>query len=233
MFGHLRHSTRFMEVLAAIVLSLGLWWMGSLSPSLTAVHVVPRPIVVLDPGHGGRDPGAISRTGVMEKHINLAIAQAVARILRGSGVVVYLTRTQDQGPSSFHQSSVFNDLMARSRLARQFRATLFVTIHSNWEPSHTAHGPIVYYDAASPSSALLAAQVAKAFVPLLGYDRPTRPIRQLVLQQVTMPAINVEVGFLSHSQDSRLLVTPQYQETLASSIAKGILAYLRSRGLSY
>lgn len=231
MLDHLRRSTRFVEALAAIMLGLGLWWVHPLSPSLTAVHVVPHPIVVLDPGHGGRDPGAISGSGIMEKHINLAIAHGVAGLLRAEGVVVYLTRTEDQGPASFHQRSVLEDLIARSRLAQQFHATLFVTIHSNWEPSHTARGPIVYYDAGSPQSAQLAAQVSKALVPLLGYDRLTRPIRQLVLQQVTMPAINVEVGFLSHSRDATLLVTPQYQTALASAITHGIVSYLRSRGL--
>ncbi len=230
MVDQLRRSTRLMEVLAAIVLGLGLWWLHSLSPSLTAVPVVSHPIVVLDPGHGGRDPGALSRSGLMEKHVNLAIAHAVARFLRANGVTVYLTRMKDQGPSSFHQYSVQQDLIARSRFAEKFSATVFVTIHSNWEPSHSARGPIVYYDAGSPSSAQLAAEVAKALVPLLGYDRPTRPIRQLVLQQVTMPAINVEVGFLSHSHDAALLATSHYQINLASAITHGILSYLRSRG---
>lgn len=231
MWDSLRRSIRIMEALSAIVLGLGLWWLQSLGPSLTAVRVVPHPIVVLDPGHGGRDPGAISDSGLMEKHINLAVAEAVARLLRIQGVVVYLTRRQDQGPSSFRQSSVQEDLMARSRFATAFRATLFVTIHSNWEPSHRARGPIVYYDAGSSSSAALAREVSKALVPLLGYDRPIRPIRQLVLQQVTMPAINVEVGFLSHFLDASQLATPQYQARLASAISQGILAYLRSRGL--
>lgn len=220
-----------MEALAAMVLGLGLWWFHSLSPSLTAVRVIPHPIVVLDPGHGGRDPGAISGSGILEKHVNLAVAGAVARLLKVRGVVVYLTRFQDRGPSSFRQSSVQEDLMARSRFATTSRATLFVTIHSNWEPSHSARGPIVYYDAGSASSAALAQAVSKALIPLLGYDRPTRPIRQLVLQQVTMPAINVEVGFLSHFQDASQLATPQYQNRLAAAISQGILAYLRSRGL--
>ena len=87
-------------------------------------------------------------------------------------------------------------------------------------------GPIVYYDSDSSASLQLAVEVSQAIHSLLGYNRPPRPINQLVLEDSKVPAINIEIGFLSHPRDSALLITPSYQYTLSQAIASGLLRYL-------
>lgn len=190
------------------------------SPAIT-----PTPIVVIDPGHGGQDPGAIGAQGVYEKNINLSIGLLLSTLLRQRQIHVYMTRTSDRAPSAppFHN---VRDLRYRAYLARQWHATIFVSIHTNAEPSGIAQGPIVYYASGSVSSWELASQVSNALARVTGKVITPRPIRQLVLQEVGVPAINVEVGFLTHSLDTSRLINSQYQSQLAAAIAEGIMQYL-------
>lgn len=218
-------ATHFYEGVAAMFLVGALWWIPH-SGYVAPVHVAAAVVVIVDPGHGGQDPGAVGVNGMFEKHINLSVAHALQHALASQGIVVYLTRTADYSVNRVAPYSVRNDLLARSRLVRKYHAAIFITIHSNAEPTHTMRGPIVYYDRDSLSSARLADRVAHALNAALGYARPPRPIQQLVLEEAGVPAINVEVGFVSHRGDSAMLTSPQYQETLAKAIASGILQYL-------
>ena len=212
--------------MATLTLASAFWWTINSRLTVTSTAVAPNPIVVIDPGHGGRDPGAVGITGVWEKEVNLAVSLTLSNDLRKHGITVYLTRTTDHTVNRTGPYSVRNDLLARSAFARKHHATLFITIHSNIEPTHTMQGPIVYYDSDSSASLQLAVAVSQAIYSLLGYNRPPRPINQLVLEESKVPAVNVEIGFLSHPRDSALLITPSYQYTLSQAIASGLLRYL-------
>ncbi len=216
--------------MATLTLASAFWWTTNSRLPVTSTAVAPNPIVVIDPGHGGRDPGAVGITGVWEKKVNLAVSLALSHDLRKRGITVYLTRTTDHTVNRTEPYSVRNDLLARSAFARKHHATLFITIHSNIEPTHTMQGPIVYYDSDSSASLQLAVAVSQAIHSLLGYNRPPRPINQLVLEESKVPAVNVEIGFLSHPRDSALLITPSYQYTLSQAIASGLLRYLSQQG---
>ncbi len=216
--------------MATILLSSAFWWTINSRLNVTSTVVASNPIVVIDPGHGGRDPGAIGITGVWEKQINLAVSLALSNDLHERGVTVYLTRTTDHTVNRTGPYSVRNDLLARIDFAKQHHATLFVTIHSNIEPTRTMQGPIVYYDSESAASLHLAVIVSRAIHSLMGYNRPPRPINQLVLEGSGIPAVNIEIGFLSHPRDSALLITPSYQHTLAQAIASGLMQYLNQQG---
>ncbi len=185
----------------------------------------PIPIVVIDPGHGGQDPGAVGSNGTYEKNINLSVSLILATLLRQEQVTVYLTRSGDQFPSSppFH---TLRDLKHRVLLSRQWHATIFVSIHTNSEPTGTVHGPIVYYRAASSLSLALATEVAHSLGTLQGRITPPRPIHQLVLEEAGVPAINVEVGFLTHPLDQSRLINSTYQTRIAQAVSTGILRYL-------
>ncbi len=222
--------TILVEVMATLILASAFWWTIISRHPVTSTVVSPNSIVVIDPGHGGRDPGAIGITGVWEKQVNLAVSLALSSDLRERGVTVYLTRASDQAVNRSGPYSVKNDLLARSRFAKQHHATLFITIHSNIEPTRTMQGPIVYYDTHSAASSQLAITVSQSIHSLMGYNRPPRPINQLVLEEAEVPAVNIEIGFLSHSRDSAQLITPSYQRTLAQAIASGLIQYLHQRG---
>ncbi|MCL4494669.1 MAG: N-acetylmuramoyl-L-alanine amidase [Firmicutes bacterium] len=184
------------------------------------------PVVVIDPGHGGQDPGAVGANGVYEKNINLSVSLILATLLPQKQLTVYLTRSNDQLPSS-PPFTTLRDLQQRVLLSRRWHATIFVSIHTNSEPTGTVQGPIVYYRSGSPLSLALATNVSQALSTLNGRVIPPRPIHQLVLEQAGVPAINVEVGFLTHPLDQSRLVNSSYQTQIAQAVSLGILHYLR------
>lgn len=196
--------------------------------------------VVLDPGHGGRDPGAIAPSGAYEKHLALDIAERTADILRAEGIEVLLTRDRDK----------FLQLGFRPRIAGNRDADIFVSIHLNAAPSAQASGIETYRLTASgfpsvenagekqfdPSkyrgngyngaNTLLGFQIQKRLCAATGgVDRGLRHARYAVLKNVECPAVLVECGFLSNKREESLLNSGDYRQKLAAGIAAGIRAY--------
>jgi N-acetylmuramoyl-L-alanine amidase len=195
--------------------------------------------ICLDPGHGGKDPG--NRAGAHEeKDYTLLLAREVRAQLQGAGLRVILTRSTD----------AFVDLPARSELARERKADLFVSLHFNSteEARDEVKGVEVY--CCTPAGAtstnargegdtrrvagndrdgrnmLLAYQVQKALVnELSAEDRGVRRARFAVLREATMPAILVEGGFMSHPVEGQRIFDAAYRRRMARAIADGILAY--------
>lgn len=184
------------------------------------------PVVVVDPGHGGTDPGAVHPSGLVEKHINLAVAQDLGAYLTRHGIGVVYSRTADRPALPAERFSVVPDLRYRAALPGKFRAALLITIHTNSEPTHTVSGPIVYYDPHNPGSYPLARALAPYLWPVSHTRWSPRPVEQLVLEDAGVPAVNVEVGFLTNPIDARRLSAPWYQAQLATAMGRGILAYL-------
>ena len=106
------------------------------SPKVKVIHKKPlRPIVVvIDPGHGGKDPGAIGRSGVQEKKIVLDISKRLKKILLNRGYKVKMTREKDE----------FISLQGRTEIASKSMADLFVSVHANSSPVRSVHGLEVY-----------------------------------------------------------------------------------------
>jgi len=196
--------------------------------------------VVLDPGHGGRDPGAVSPSGLYEKDLALDISLRCARILQSKGVEVLLTREHDK----------YLQLGFRPRIASNRDADAFVSIHLNAAPSAEASGIETYRLTASgfpsvenagekqfdPSkyngngyngaNTLLGFHIQKHLCAAAGgIDRGLRHARYLVLKSVKCPAVLVECGFLSNTQEENLLNSSEHRQKLAAGIADGILAY--------
>ncbi|MDA8206468.1 MAG: N-acetylmuramoyl-L-alanine amidase [Thermaerobacter sp.] len=202
------------------VLAAG-YWLIQRSPDTVAAQGAPSPLVVIDPGHGGWDPGAV-RGAVYEKTLTLAVALKTGLLLQQRDRRVYYTRSRDTALST----TVIRDLNQRAGLANRLGATIFCSVHVNIESTGTMAGPIVYFTPTSGSSYRLAKSVSRALVPLAGQVRPPRPIRQWVLNVAQMPAINVEIGFLSHQQDTLNMQSAAHQRQLALGIAQGISQYL-------
>ncbi|MEA5565080.1 N-acetylmuramoyl-L-alanine amidase [Anabaena sp. UHCC 0399] len=185
----------------------------------TANSSVPRGkvLVVIDPGHGGKDSGAPGLGGLLEKDVVLPIGRRIAAILEQNGVQAVLTRDAD----------FFVELQGRVDIAERVNATVFVSIHANSvENRPNVNGLEVYY---YDSGYALAEAVRKNILQSIGTinDRGTRKARFYVLRKSSMPSILVETGYMSGREDNPRLGSPEYQNRMAEAIARGILQYLK------
>ena len=178
-----------------------------------------RVLVVVDPGHGGKDVGAIGLGGIHEADIILPISREVARLLEQNGIQVVMTRDDDY----------FVDLAPRVQMAKRVNADLFVSIHANAMPANRSdiNGLETYYYGSS-ESLRLAQTIHNTILQSIDIqDRRVRSARFFVLRNNPMPAVLVEVGFVTGVEDAARLSTPAYQNQMAAAIVQGILRYLR------
>ncbi|MEL6495121.1 MAG: N-acetylmuramoyl-L-alanine amidase [Cyanobacteria bacterium J06623_7] len=180
-----------------------------------------RPRVVIDPGHGGKDPGTIGIGGFREKDVVLPISLDVAEILRKQEIDVIMTRDTDN----------FISLQGRTDLANKIDADLFVSIHANAinlsRPD--VNGLETYY---YKSGRRLAEIIHWSILNGVEIDnRGIRRARFYVLRHSTMPAVLVEVGFLTGAIDSSRLKDPNHRRRMAEEIARGIVEYIKQNNL--
>ena len=174
-------------------------------------------LIVIDPGHGGRDPGAIGVTGLEEKRVNLEIAVQLERNLRQAGYNTCLTRKSDR----------FIPLVERAQLANLKQADLFISIHANSNPRATVHGTATYaHWYASKKNWALAWYVQSEMIKRTSLaDNGLKAANFSVLRGAKMPAILVETAFLSHAQEEKLLNSVSFQSKAAAGIAAGVENY--------
>ena len=187
-------------------------------------------IILVDPGHGGLDPGAVGH-GVREKDINLAVSTLLAARLAAAGATVLLTRSGDTEPGIETGRRRYREgLRARRALALERRCNLVVSIHCNSSYVPAARGPSVFYhrDMAERSRPF-ARDVAQALSGLSGRRVPIFANGQIVLATAGIPAVNVEIGFLSNPGDARRLADPAYQRRLAQALSEGIARFWEGR----
>jgi len=182
-------------------------------------------VVVVDAGHGGRDPGAIGYGGVLEKDVTLEIARLVRFLSLGdSRAEVILTRWFDQTLS----------LEERVAVARRARADLYVSVHANAFESPRASGvEVLVAEGAASGSRALAEQLRRGLTSQLrDLGVPNRGVKsqRLYLRWTKIPSALVEVGFLTHPTEAQRLQSLWYQLRVAQGIWEGIQAYIRSLG---
>ncbi|MEG4321200.1 MULTISPECIES: N-acetylmuramoyl-L-alanine amidase [unclassified Microcoleus] len=178
-----------------------------------------RVVVAIDPGHGGRDPGAVGIQGIQEKEIVLDISYQVARLLEQQGVQAVMTRTDD--------SEI--DLEPRVALASRVNATLFVSIHANainMSRPDISGIETYYFDSGEDLARVIHASILDGTG---AKDRRVRQARFYVLRKSSMPSVLLEVGFVTGAEDAARLSDPAYRSQMAASIARGILYYLQQR----
>nr|WP_228056523.1 N-acetylmuramoyl-L-alanine amidase [Microcoleus sp. LEGE 07076] len=176
-------------------------------------------VVAIDPGHGGRDPGAVGIQGIQEKEIVLDISYQVARLLEQQGVQAVMTRTDD--------SEI--DLEPRVSLAERVNATLFVSIHANainLSRPDISGIETYYFDNGKDLARVIHASILDGTGAT---DRRVRQARFYVLRKSSMPSVLLEVGFVTGAEDAAKLSDPAYRSQMAASIARGILVYLQQR----
>ena len=196
-------------------------------------EVSPRPVIVLDPGHGGEDGGASGADGTVEKNLNLTVANAVAEILTAAGYDVRLTRTEDRllydlygDLTDYTGHKKTYDLRNRLRFTKEAEASLLVSIHMNKFSDPQYSGLQVYYSTARPESQTAASAVQNYAKLYLQKDND-RQIKKAtssiyLLARSECPAILIECGFLSNEEELSRLTDPLYQRKLALTIACAI-----------
>jgi N-acetylmuramoyl-L-alanine amidase len=178
-----------------------------------------RAVVVIDPGHGGNDTGAIGIGGLREIDVVLPISKQVRDILEQNGVQVVMTREYDQEV----------ELEPRTQLANRVNADLFISIHANAiDMTRPDVNGIETYYFQSRSGQLLAQYIHNSVLQTTGApNRGVREARFYVLRHTQMPAVLVEVGFVTGAQDAQKLADPAYRSVMAEAIARGILQYMQ------
>ena len=212
--------------------------------------------IVIDPGHGGNDPGAIGPSGVKEKDVTLAIARRLAKLLRENlDVQVFLTRDTDK----------FISLDRRTEIANLLGGDLFVSIHANAAWDSKVKGTETFYNSqyvygegaeevATRENAAFSSEVKvkniiwdliqnqyrsesrqlaeivqnKLVATCSTLNRGVKSARFYVLRGINMPAILVEVGFISNPWEEQKLKTPTFQDNIALGIYKGLASYIKS-----
>lgn len=178
--------------------------------------------VVLDPGHGGSDGGTV-KGNVVEKDINLSVALKVKEILEGSNIGVVLTRNKDE----------CMELSQRVTIANNSEADVFVSLHCNfYEDDEAIAGMECYY---SGSDAIESKEFAESIIHSAALvddiiTREAKPEGYYILRQTTMPAVLVEMGFLSNPSECQKLINKNYQKKLAEQLSAGIVQQLENGG---
>ncbi len=191
-----------------------------------AVSVLPvdKKCIVIDPGHGGFDPGKVASDGVTEKTINLAIAEKLRGFLEQGGAVVVSTRTEDSSLSENKRG----DLKSRADIANGRNADMFISIHQNSFPQAGAKGAQVFYYKSSQEGKRLADSIQARLREVVDMNN-TRIAKSntayYVLKEIKIPSVIVECGFLSNSVEHDKLMDEEYQSRLAWAIYIGILDY--------
>jgi len=199
---------------------------SSKGPMLAFSGAPGRPKVVIDPGHGGSDPGAIGQ--VVEKEVTLAVALRVRADLNAAGIDVLMTRDRDTQLAA----SKITDLAMRAALGTGV-AQMFVSIHVNSTEASSAlkgYGIETWWNPNHPSSQALAQSIQQdAVSATAAYSRGLRHNQSLaVLRQSRIPAALVEIGYTSHPVDGQNLADSNYLDRVAFGVASGIRDALQS-----
>lgn len=181
-------------------------------------------VLMFDPGHGGRDPGAVGPTGLCEKTVTLQWAYDIAEAFKPSGNKILLTRYADEhlGPD---ESS---DINARIKKANDAKADLFISLHCNSFKNPSAHGVETYHYPGSRAGKQLAEKIQKNLVSMTGLaDRGVKESSHYgVLRYTNMPAVLIELGFISNPSEESLLKNPDFVYRASRAVYSGVLEYL-------
>ena len=203
------------------------------APSSGTVSADEKITVVIDPGHGGRDGGAVADDGTLEKDLNLAVSLKLKSILESADIHVVMTRETDvelASPDSSHKKA--DDLKARLQLAQDQKNAIFVSIHMNQFPIEKYRGLQVYYSENHAESLTLAQAIQNTTQSALQNteDRKVKPAGDSIylMSHLEIPAVLVECGFLSNKEERELLKNEVYQKKLALCLSAAILEYIAS-----
>ncbi|WP_139904494.1 N-acetylmuramoyl-L-alanine amidase [Clostridium thermarum] len=180
--------------------------------------------IVIDPGHGGFDPGSVGPTGVKEKNITLAVSLMLGDILESQGHNVVYTRKSDSIAWAANEK---DDVRARVDISNKAKADLFISIHTNASEYSSVRGIETYYSSANSKNKLLAKSIQDNMVKSMNLtNRGIREEKFYVIKNNQAVSALVELAYISNSTEEKLLNNSLNQKKWAEGIAKGINDYL-------
>ncbi len=197
---------------------------------------IPQPLagqtIVIDPGHGGPDGGAVGSEGITEKEITLAIAKKTRDYAQQAGAVVYLTRDKDEDLADQDTKGLSNrkseDIRNRIAFIEEHNPDFFITIHLNAIPDGRWSGAQTFYYQDIAANEHLAEMIQDSIKENLeNTNRTPLAIDNIyLLKHTEVPGALVEAGFLSNQEEEQLLIDDSYQDQMAASIYQGMIRYL-------
>jgi N-acetylmuramoyl-L-alanine amidase len=194
-------------------------------------HTNGNRVIIIDPGHGGIDGGAVGKSGTIEKNINLDISKKLKAYIESGGDTCIMIREVDEGLYGEY-GSIRNkkneDLKNRKDIIKQFKADIFISVHLNSFPQSQYYGAQVFYPENNEESKLLARKVQEELISILnrGNKRVEKESNSYyLLKDNPVPSILIECGFLSNPEEERLLNDSEYQNKIAWAAYKGIIRY--------
>ena len=188
--------------------------------------------VIVDPGHGGSDPGSIGyKTKIHEADLNLTLSLMLKDKLESAGINVIMTRKDNnaliEGSGKTWKKE---DMQKRKELIKQYRPNMVISLQQNSYTNHSLRGAQVFYDKTSDISKQIADFIQEQFKEGLDKSiKATSPGDYFMLKCTYAPSVLVECGFLSNAEDEKLLTTPEYQDKIVDCIYKGIVKFLQTK----
>ena len=216
---------RKIELCMTLLLLLGMIVVSRKLSQLVAGENVQaqKEVVVIDAGHGGHDPGKVGVNDVLEKDLNLQIAERVKKLLEKNNIEVVMTREDD-----VMEDTKLEDMKKRVELINKTKPAITVSIHQNSYSDPSVKGAQVFYytgsDVSKEAASLMQEELRKVDT------ENTRQIKAnsdfYMLLKTKVPTIIVECGFLSNPSEAEKLVTEEYREEMAQAICNGIVTWL-------
>lgn len=220
---------KVLEMTMSVMLLLGFFLLSQEAASAVSQEETAKKIVI-DAGHGGRDPGMVGTEGVEEKGINLAIAQKLENLLEEKGFEVIMTRDSDEGLyEEDAQNKKAQDMQRRCEIIKEAEPLLTVSIHQNSYSDPSVKGPQVFYYQHSAEGEKLASFIQNSMNEGLEAESPkeAKANDSYYLLKRSEGVLNiVECGFLTNPEEARMLQEEDYQQKIAGCIYEGIMQYL-------
>lgn len=201
----------------------------------TAVETAEKPVIVLDAGHGGLDSGAVGKSGLLEKDVNLSVVKKLASMLKMSGFEVVLTRNEDisiydPGVEGIRNQKL-SDMDNRLEIVQKYPDSIFLCIHQNNYTDPQYFGGQMFYNNNNPDNRTLAQIMQNRFATLQpGNDREIKLSGEelFLLKSNPNPSLLIECGFLSNPKEEALLATDEYRQQTAFTIYCGLIEFLEA-----
>ncbi len=200
-------------------------------PLMANSSLLANKVIIVDPGHGGFDPGKPGINGQDEKHLNLKIALMLRNYLESAGAIVIMTRTTDDDVDGMdgvkHKSK---DMVERKKISNG--GDLLVSIHQNSFTQPSVHGAQTFFNGKSEDGKLLAHSIQdmiKRYVDESNRRTAKSNTNYYVLKATEIPAVIVECGFLTNPEEEQKLNNKEYQDKMARGIYLGIIRYLEQK----
>lgn len=192
--------------------------------------------IIIDAGHGAPDGGAVGETGVLEKDLNLSVATFLQKFFEAGGTNVILTRSDDNGIydiSGNIKNKKVSDIKNRQKMIDESFADAFISIHMNKFPEKQYSGPQVFFSQNNKNSEKLAECIQKDMIASLNPEKK-REVKKAdnsiyLLKNTKIPAVLVECGFLSNSEEEKKLIDENYQRQLAWAVYCGVVRYFNEK----